>query len=297
MKCDLHVHTVYSGACNVPILKRVCKESYNDPDALYTKLRRSGMSLVTVTDHDSIGSVDVLGKHHDFFLSEEVTCLMPTGTKFHLAVYDINERQHFELQERRKDFWALLAYLREQGLLFAINHPFSSLTGRRSLYDYMLYRDHFPAAEILNGHMLEQANQLGREFARESRMIGLAGSDAHAIVSVGSAWTEVPGARNKQEFFAGIRAGQARVGGTSGGYGRLTREVLSIGMSMVSEQPWLFPLLFMGAFVGPMITLGNYWREHSFARRWSSLVQQGQLGQNRVAENAPKEDFVEVAQS
>ena len=35
MKCDMHVHTVHSGMCTVPVFDRFCRESYNDPDAGY----------------------------------------------------------------------------------------------------------------------------------------------------------------------------------------------------------------------------------------------------------------------
>ena len=54
MRCDLHVHTTASGMCNIPLFDRVCRESYNDPVALYELLKRRGMDLVTATDHDSI---------------------------------------------------------------------------------------------------------------------------------------------------------------------------------------------------------------------------------------------------
>ena len=47
MKCDLHVHTHHSGMCTVPVLKRICRESYNDPRELYTTLKRRGMNFVT----------------------------------------------------------------------------------------------------------------------------------------------------------------------------------------------------------------------------------------------------------
>jgi len=57
MKCDLHVHTVHSGMCTVPVFKRICRESYSDPDEVYATLKRRGMDLVTVTDHDSTDGV------------------------------------------------------------------------------------------------------------------------------------------------------------------------------------------------------------------------------------------------
>jgi predicted metal-dependent phosphoesterase TrpH len=80
--------------CGVPLLGAICRESYNDPVAVYQKLKRLGMDLVTVTDHDSIGAVEALRSRPDFFLSEEVSCNLPTGTKLHVGVYDITERDH-----------------------------------------------------------------------------------------------------------------------------------------------------------------------------------------------------------
>src|SRR4051794_3189989 len=132
MRCDLHVHTVHSGMCTVPVLSRVCRESYNEPLALYHTLKRRGMDLVTVTDHDSIDAAEELRRFPDFFLSEEVTCTMPTGTEMHAGVYGIRECDHPELQRRRKDVESLLAYTAENGLFVPVTHLYSSLTGKRT---------------------------------------------------------------------------------------------------------------------------------------------------------------------
>src|SRR5215469_2126931 len=133
MKCDLHVHSVHSGMCTVPLLNRICRESYNDPLEVYSVLKSKGMDLVTLTDHDSVGGAEALRRYPDFFLSEEVTCQMPSGTTVHIGVFDITERQHIEIQRRRDDFVCLMAYLTERRLLFSVNHIFSSLTGPRAL--------------------------------------------------------------------------------------------------------------------------------------------------------------------
>jgi len=45
MRCDLHVHTRHSGMCNIPGFTRFCRESYNDPEAVYRTLKRRGMDL------------------------------------------------------------------------------------------------------------------------------------------------------------------------------------------------------------------------------------------------------------
>src|ERR1041385_581753 len=136
MKCDLHVHSVHSGMCTVPLLNRFCRESYNKPEEVYSRLKSKGMGLITLTDHDSIGGAECLRHHPDFFLSEEVTCRMPSGTTVHVGVYDITERQHLERQRRREAMICLLAYLTERRLFFSVNHLFSSLTGRREIEDF-----------------------------------------------------------------------------------------------------------------------------------------------------------------
>ena len=101
MRCDLHVHSIASGMCNTPGLSRVCRESYNDPVEVYEQLKRLGMSMVTVTDHDSIEAAEALRRYPDFFLSEEATVELPSGTLMHLGVYQVTERDHVEIQRRR----------------------------------------------------------------------------------------------------------------------------------------------------------------------------------------------------
>ena len=89
MRCDLHIHSTASGRCNTPGLSRVCLESYNDPHEVYNRLKQLDMSVVTITDHDSIDALEALRKFPDFFLSEEVTVRMPSGTDMHLGVYNM----------------------------------------------------------------------------------------------------------------------------------------------------------------------------------------------------------------
>src|SRR5205823_332738 len=79
MRCDLHIHSIASGMCNTPLLERFCKESYNRPDQVYARCKQLGMSIVTLTDHDSIDAGEILRCHKDFFLSEEVTCRIASG--------------------------------------------------------------------------------------------------------------------------------------------------------------------------------------------------------------------------
>jgi predicted metal-dependent phosphoesterase TrpH len=271
MKCDLHVHSLHSGQCTTGLLGYFCRESYSSPDEIYARLKRLGMGLVTLTDHDSIAGAEDLRRYPDFFASEEVTCTMPSGTTIHVNVYDLAERQHVELQRRRADLAALLAYLGEQQLLFSLNHVFSSLTGRRREEDFDWLEACFPAIETRNGHLLRANNGYATRLARQRGKIQLGGSDAHTLASAGSAYTEVPRARNKEEFLTGLRCGKGRVRGESGGYWKLTRDVLLVTRELMCERRWA--LLLAPLVVGiPIVTLLNYFQEIVFARRWGPWV-------------------------
>lgn len=267
----MHVHTRHSGMCTLPLLRRVCRESYTSPAELYEKLKRLGMDLVTITDHDSIDAAEALRRHPDFFLSEEVTCRLPTGNEIHAGVFDITERQHTEIQRRRDDFESLAAYLCEQDLLFSVNHVFSALTGRRDLADFEYFDAVFPAFEALNGQMPAAANRNSAELAAALGKAPVAGSDAHTLASAGTAWTEVRGARDKAEFLAGLRRGLGCACGESGGFYKLTRDLLRISMSMVRENPATAALAPLALAV-PLATLANYAFETTFASRWTRKV-------------------------
>jgi predicted metal-dependent phosphoesterase TrpH len=267
MRCDLHVHTIHSGMCTVPLLNRICRECYNDPHHVYDTLKRRGMDLVTVTDHDSIDAVEPLRRHPDFFLSEEVSCRTTSGTHLHMGVYGIAERHHVELQRRRDDMSSLLAYLDEQRLLFSVNHVFSGLTGARNDADFEEFAGRFPAVETLNGQMLRVANEHAAAFAARAGKVAVGGSDAHTMISLGRTYTEVPGARDREEFLAGLKRGRGAVAGESGNYGKLTRAIWEIGRDLMRERR---PALLLAPLVAliPVVTLVNFAFELIFAQRW-----------------------------
>lgn len=254
--------------CTLPLLRGICRESYNPPEALYEALKRRGMDLVTVTDHDSIDAAEALRTHPDFFLSEEVTCHAPSGAELHVGVYDIDERQHRELQRRRDDLYSLAAYLNEQRLLFSVNHAFSALTGRRYAADFELFADLFPAMETCNGTLPRRSNRHASRMAAMTGQASLAGSDAHTPFEAGATYTEVGGAADKTSFLAGLRNGAGIAHGESGSFFKLTRDVIWVTGQVMREHPWtrlLAPLLVLA----PAVTLANRATELAFAETWA----------------------------
>ena len=273
MRCDLHVHSIASGMCNTPLVNRVCRESYNDPARVYIRLKQLGMSLVTLTDHDSIDSGEALRHHPDFFLSEEVTVGMPSGTELHLGVYAITERQHLEIQKRRKDFISLMMYLTEQKLFFSANHILSGLTGRRVDKDFSWFASYVPAYETRNGQMWPSANAGAARLAARVGKVALGGSDSHTIAGVGRVFTEVPGARSLDDFLSGLRAGRGRLHGGNGSYWRLTADVFRIVGAMVAEKPWTAALTPLALLI-PFVTAGHWIHEIQFCKKWTRALEQ-----------------------
>ena len=271
MRCDLHVHTTGSGMCNTPGLTRICRESYNRPEDVYHRCKQRGMSIVTVTDHDSIEAAEVLRKYPDFFLSEEVTVCMPSGTEMHLGVYGITEKDHAEIQRRRNDFIALLMYLTERKLFFSVNHVFSGLTGRRELEDFNWFASYVPAFEVRNGQMWSESNRNAGLLAKRLNKIGIAGSDSHTLTGVALTFTQVPGSLTVEEFFTGLRAGRGVVHGEHGSYMKLTLDIWRFVGSLLQEKPLAAAILPLTVLM-PCITAGHWLNEIRFCKKWAKQL-------------------------
>lgn len=281
MRCDLHVHSRFSGAVSLPLLRHVGYECYSEPREVYDAARRNGMDLVTLTDHDSIeGAVGLLSLPGTF-VSEEVTCLLPGGRELHLGVYGIHERQHENISRRRQDPEALFAYLAEQGIATAVNHLFSALTGRRALEDFDTALAGASHVEVQNGMMPAATNGFARRAGMDAGLAQVGGSDAHTLPSVARAYTQVRGARSVEEFLAGVREGRCAAGGESGSYVRLTADVVRVfagGCAWNARHMFDGPrqavvaALMLGLIPAlpllPFVTAALHVREHAFARRF-----------------------------
>jgi predicted metal-dependent phosphoesterase TrpH len=266
--------------CSTPGLSRICKESYNDPAEVYARCKRLGMTIVTLTDHDSIDAAESLRTNRDFFLSEEVTVRMPTGTEMHLGVYAITERDHTEIQRRRNDFIALMMYLTERKIFFSVNHVFSGLTGRREEDDFNWFASYVPAFETRNGQMWPEANLSAERLAAQLGKIGIAGSDSHTLAGVGLTFTEVPGSPTIEEFFSGLRAQRGLVHGDHGRYSKLTTDIYRFAGGVLQEKPWTVAILPLTIFI-PVITAIHWLNETRFCKQWTAKLE-GKTKQPRM---------------
>jgi predicted metal-dependent phosphoesterase TrpH len=225
MRCDLHVHSVHSGPVDLPLLRHFAHESYSEPGDVFATARARGMDFVTLTDHDTISGALAIAHRPEVFVGEEVTVVLPGARVLHVCVWGIEERDHERIGRLRLDPGAFFFYLAEHRLPAALNHPFSALTGRRELSDIESGLRGVGLVEARNGMMPPDSNAAAMAAALASGRGGVGGSDAHTLAQVAHAYTEVPGARTKQEFLEGLRAGLCVPAGGGGSWKRLARDI------------------------------------------------------------------------
>src|SRR5215213_2162263 len=236
LRADLHVHSCHSGLTgNLAFLRSL--DCYSEPDAVYRQARARGMDLVTITDHDSIdGVLELLSCRPDatdVFMGEEISCWWPgTSLEVHVAAYGHTESDHRELRRLRTNVHDVLAYLRAQRILAAVNHPFHFYRGQVPLDQYVQLLTTAGGVEARNGAMLRAQNELTATLAASLRAEGsrcgmVAGSDSHTLRRVGLTWTAAAGT-TREAFLASLRDGGGEPGGRHGTWVSLSADVYGV---------------------------------------------------------------------
>ncbi|HEX9982044.1 MAG TPA: PHP-associated domain-containing protein [Thermoanaerobaculia bacterium] len=243
-RADLHCHSRYS---IFKYFRRAnTRDCYNPPEDVYRIAKERGMSYVTLTDHDSIdGALYLLNKHPDltdFFIGEEVETYFPeTGQRIHVGVWDLNEEQHREIQRLRPNIRDLIPYLKQQKLLFGVNHLFQNYRMKNVAGRYIAeLLEMFDIFEVLNGAMASFHNRMVQqlvttvmeEHGRHISMVG--GSDAHTLKHVAKVHTVSRG-ETKEEFLANIRAGNCFAWGSEMRFRDLVADIYLLTIAYQSE--------------------------------------------------------------
>ncbi|MBL9103011.1 MAG: glycosyltransferase [Myxococcales bacterium] len=187
-RVDLHLHSHASNVTDYYAANAFAiPESYSDPKALYRLLRRRGMALVTLTDHNSIAGVRELldAGLPDVFLSSELTATFPEdGCNIHITVANVSEAQFAEADRLRANVYELVAWLDAQiaaehlqpagnRLAYFMTHPLMSTQNRPYGREGSLTVAHLEKAlllcnclEIQNGARTPALNGLTGELLR-----------------------------------------------------------------------------------------------------------------------------------
>jgi len=233
MKIDLHVHSKFSTRPSQWVLQKIgCPESFTDPLRLRDIAMERGMSLVTITDHNTIDGALEIAHLPNVFISEEITTYFPEdGCKIHVLAFNISEGQHADIQKARASIFDLVDYLRGEGIIHVVAHPLYSTNDRMNA-------DHFEQLLLLfknfelNGARDESQNNIlqgilsrlgpkdieslaskhGIEpgFPQPWKKNLTGGSDDHSSLNIARKYTEVMDVQTIEGFLQGISAGQCR---------------------------------------------------------------------------------------
>src|SRR5215831_19022699 len=108
-KIDFHLHSYASNVTDYYAANAFSiPESHSDPMDLHPLLKDRGMSLVTLTDHNSIdGALTMLNAGlPDVFISAEMTTTFPEdGCNIHVTIANVTEAQFKEAARLRRNIY------------------------------------------------------------------------------------------------------------------------------------------------------------------------------------------------
>ncbi len=190
-KVDFHLHSWASNVTDYYAANSLSiPESYSDPIKLHAMLKARGMSLVTLTDHNSIDGVrEMLDRGlADVFISAEMTTTFPEdGCNIHISVANMTEAQFTEIDRLRGNVYEMVAFVDREieleasgsglggrnKLAYFMTHPLMSTQNRPYGREGALSAAHIEKAmllcnclEIHNGARSRALNDLTRDIVR-----------------------------------------------------------------------------------------------------------------------------------
>src|SRR5215471_20922250 len=117
-RIDFHLHSYASNVTDYYAANAFAiPESHSDPLVLHPLLKERGMTLVTLTDHNSIdGALEMLDAGlTDVFISSEMTTTFPEdGCNIHITIANITQEQFKEANRLRRNVYEMIGYLDAQ---------------------------------------------------------------------------------------------------------------------------------------------------------------------------------------
>ena len=192
IKLEFHCHTISS------------KDSLLSAEDLLKTCRRKGIDRVVVTDHNLISGAQRCQSldPERVIIGEEI--LTQSGEL--LAAF-VKEEIPAGLPAQEA-----ISRLRQQGAFISVSHPFDSLRkGAWSLPDLEAIVPEVDAIEVFNARCFSaEANRQAQEFARQHRLLGTVGSDAHTAFELGRATLLLPDFHDQASLKSALPQAQPR---------------------------------------------------------------------------------------
>jgi len=251
-RCDLHVHSVYStDSGNYALRKARLGESYTPPERVYRTCRSRGMSLVTISDHNTVEGALRIAHEPGAFLSVEVTTQFPEDSvPLHVLVWGLSEEDHRDLQPYRPSVYELVAFLRARSLVHGLAHPLYRMGPALTASHVERMMLLFSIWEGRNGARPRESNELacrlaasvdgpyihalaerhGVEPVHYGSIALTGGSDDHGALDIATTWTEAAG-DSVEEFLASLARGES---GPAGEHGSTLKLAHALGALFVN---------------------------------------------------------------
>jgi len=257
IKVDLHLHSQASNRPGGYISEKLkIGESYTKPKKLYETLLNRGMTLFTITDHDTIDGCLEIAHLPGVFISEEITTYFPEDRcKVHVIAIDINQKHHDDIQHIRGNIYELVDYLQFNNITHILAHPLYDMDGKLNKTHIERFLLLFDNWEILNGtrsktssiitkkiaksytkkDLEDLANKYGF-FKRKRDFIAFTGgSDDHGGLDLGYGYTIAEGS-SVEDLKKAIENGTTKVEGYHGNPKRLTHMVMNIAKEGMKKR-------------------------------------------------------------
>ena len=194
MRVDLHIHTNYSPDSSIQP-KIIVEQLYAHPF----------IKAVAITDHNTVKGYykvkELASTYRDILIIPGVEVSTIEGDLILLGIT--------ELPPRPWTVENVIDFARERQALTIAAHPYRA-PGMGDLtknYDV-------DAIEVLNGVSSSHVNKMAENLAKEMNLPGVAGSDAHQVNELWTAYTEIQASSDVDEIFEAIKKGLVRVAST-----------------------------------------------------------------------------------
>ena len=178
-----------------------CNSSLED---IINRCQEFGINCIAISDHDSIEGALEMEKIAPFQVIVAGEILTPQGEVMGMF---LKERIPIGLPIEQA-----IARIKAQDALVCLPHPFDPIRGLRidgnRLQELM---EQVNIIEVLNARTIfPWPTGKARTFARKYDIAVTAGSDAHTIGEIGSAYVEMPEFNGKDDFLQALRKGTIR---------------------------------------------------------------------------------------
>jgi len=194
IRVDLHVHTMYSFDASIHP-KTIVDQLYAHPL----------IKAIAITDHNTVEGYYKVRK----LASAYQDILIIPGVEVSAVEGDLIVLGVAELPPTPWTVENVIDFARERGGVVAVPHPYRAYGLGDSAKNYDV-----DAIEILNGRAGPHINKLAENLAKAANLPGVAGSDAHRVSQLWTAYTEVQASSDTDEILKAVRKGLVRVAST-----------------------------------------------------------------------------------